>query len=562
MPRGDEAIRLQKAELPAHRVTGNWENVLQKRNLARVEGVLGDFLQTRRWFGGKARAIDKVKILDTMRIAQQSCVAHVLLAQVAYTDHALETYALPLTFAAGAQGDLLRQRFPEAVFMALQISGGENGILYDAMWDAGFCRVLLDAIRQRRQYSGSQGELTASTTRALRPLLRSAEGPLTPRVSRAEQSNTSVFYGDKLILKLFRRLEAGVNPDLEIGRFLTEKQCFPHIPPVAGALEYRRSRGEPITLGILQGYVANEGDAWQFTLDFLSRYFERAVAKAETGQTPATAQKSLPQMADQEPPPLAKEIIGFYLDRAALLGQRTAELHLALAADEQEPDFTPEAFTDFFQRAQFQGMHGQVGQVWQLLRNRLNALPEALQPEAEAVIEREPEVLQRFASMQNQKLAAMRIRTHGDYHLGQVLYTGKDFVIIDFEGEPARSLSERRNKMSALRDVAGMLRSFHYASFAAAFRLADEVLPVALDRLEPWRHFWYTWATASFLHRYLEVAADAVFIPKDADERHTLLDVYTLDKAVYELGYELNNRPQWVAIPLRGILQVLAPHEA
>jgi maltose alpha-D-glucosyltransferase/alpha-amylase len=423
----------------------------------------------------------------------------------------------------------------------------------------------MGAIARQRIFRGMHGEVTASATRAFRPMLGdTALGDLEATVMRAEQSNTSVMYGHTFILKLFRRSVPGLNPDLEIGRYLTEKRAFPHIPAVAGALEYRRGSDEPVTLAILQGFVANEGDAWSYTLDLLSQYYERVQvqgADARAAPLPAAAPLAL---VDEEMPTVAYELIQHYLESARLLGQRTAELHLALAAEQSDPAFAPEAFTSMYQRSLYQTMRSQVGRVFQTLNRGFAGLPEAAQADARKVLEMESQLFGRFQSVMQARFSAMRTRCHGDYHLGQVLYTGNDFMIIDFEGEPAKSLAERRRKRSPLLDVAGMLRSFHYAAYTALFNEIDNgtIRPDAQPEMERWADFWYVWVSATFLKAYLDTSGDAVFMPKSRDETRVLLNAYQLDKAVYELGYEMNNRPTWVRIPLWGILQMMEQNSA
>jgi maltose alpha-D-glucosyltransferase/alpha-amylase len=377
---------------------------------------------------------------------------------------------------------------------------------------------------------------------------------------QAEQSNTSIAYRNTFILKLFRRIAPGVNPDLEIGRFLTEQAAFAHTPAVAGALEYRQDHGEPTTVAILHSFVPNQGDAWQYTLDALDHYFERAFVQREVEQPPLP-HTSLVALSEEAPSPLAQETIGSYLAAVQLLGQRTAELHIALASDAVDPHFAPEPFSTLYQRSIYQTMRSLAAQSFPLLRQHLKGLPQTVRSEAQQVLDSEAEVLKRFQAILGRKITAMRIRCHGDYHLGQVLYTGKDFVIIDFEGEPARPLSERRIKRSPLRDVAGMLRSFHYAAYTAFFNQEAEGIyvsqPETLASLEAWARFWYLWVSAVFLKTYRESASRASFLPRTREELQVLLDAYLLEKVVYELGYELNNRPEWVRIPLQGILQLL-----
>jgi maltose alpha-D-glucosyltransferase/alpha-amylase len=383
---------------------------------------------------------------------------------------------------------------------------------------------------------------------------------LEPVPVKVEQTNTSVIYGDRLILKLFRRIEEEINPELEIGRFLTERTTFPYISQVAGALEYHRKRGKIITLATLQSFVPNEGDAWQYTLDFLNHNFEYVLAHP-TVQVPPVPEKHLLSLL-KEPPALAQETIGPYLISAQLLGRRTAELHVALASASDDPDFAPEPFSLIYQNSLCHAMRSFATQTLQLLREQLKELPEELRENAQQVLDSEESIVERFQLLRNRKISAARIRCHGDYHLGQVLYTGKDFVIIDFEGEPARPLSERRIKRSPLRDVAGMIRSFHYAAYSALLHQSSLALkPEDLLALEHWAQFWYVWASSSFLTSYLNDVEQAQLLPDDPEQLRILLDAYLLEKAVYEIGYELNNRPHWLKVTLQGILQLLKAEE-
>ncbi|MGH9631520.1 MAG: phosphotransferase, partial [Bryobacteraceae bacterium] len=302
--------------------------------------------------------------------------------------------------------------------------------------------------------------------------------------------------------------------------------------------------------------------AWEYTLDSLSRYFETALARSGV-ELPVVTQHPLDLM-QEDLPTLAQELIGAYLESARLLGQRTAEMHLALIPKHHSPDFEPEPFTDHYRLGLFHGMTGLTARSFQLLRRKLKSLAPEAQEEAQRVLELDEQVRQRFRALRDRRVTAMRIRHHGDFHLGQVLYTGKDFIIIDFEGEPARALSERRLKRSPLRDPAGMLRSFQYAAYAALFGQVPGVTPTpeSLPALEAWASFWTAWVSAVYLRGYLAVAGKAPYMPKTQDGLRVLLDAYTLEKAVYEIGYELNNRPAWVRIPLHGILKLIeAPAE-
>ena len=235
---------------------------------------------------------------------------------------------------------------------------------------------------------------------------------------------------------------------------------------------------------------------------------------------------------------------------------------MALASDNADPNFTPEPFTDFYRRGQYQSMVGLITQNFPLLKHRCKILPQSTKEMATLVLDMEQAVRKRFLPIRDRKITAMRIRCHGDYHLGQVLYTGKDFIIIDFEGEPARPLSVRRLKESPLRDVAGMLRSFHYAAFASLIGQVPGIRPENFSSLEPWARLWQVWVSVTYLKAYLATTAESNFLPKSQEEIQILLDAYTLQKAVYELGYELNTRPEWARIPLEGIVQIMEAKEA
>jgi maltose alpha-D-glucosyltransferase/alpha-amylase len=476
----------------------------------------------------------------------------VALVRAEFTDGDTQMFVVPLA-VRGAEGEADR---PGGVQVARLSTPEGDRLLVDGLADPAFDRAILDAISARRRLPGRAGRLAAKPTRALPAIRAEADGRLDPTLLHVEQSNSAVLYGDRLFLKLFRRVEEGINPDLEIGRFLTDLG-FPNVPQVAGSLEYRQARGEPITVAILQGFVPNEGDAWSFTLDALRSYLDDALARRpEEREPPLLRGIPLTELATTPPPQLALELFGGYLESARLLGRRTAELHLALASDADHPSFAPEPVTPMYQRSMYQSMRGAAQQTFRLLRSKAGEVPQAVQ-----ILDLESEVVARFHTLLDTRVVTKRIRCHGDYHLGQVLHTGRDFVIIDFEGEPLRPLSERRIKRSPFRDVAGMIRSFHYAAYTALFeetggnRPADQQENPAF--LEPWVLFWYQWVTAGFLGTYLEVASHGGVLPVTRREQDVLLETLLLEKALYELRYELNNRPDWVRIPIAGILQLL-----
>ena len=565
-PRAGEALGVHAApgRLPRVRAPDGIEAALRGRGHGRdaVERVLPEVLRGRRWFGGKAHAIESARITDIVRgPGDASLFALVEVGQAG----GATTYVLPVSWATGPRAEVVRHEHPGALLFEVESEAGElEAVVWDALEDEAFCGGLLEAIEKRRKLRGTAGDFVASRTRRFTSLRGSPELALPAAVLRTEQSNSSVRYGDRLILKLYRRLGDGLNPDLEIGRFLTEKARFTHTPQLAGALEYRGARGVPTTVAILQQQVANEGDAWSYTLDEIERALEGVLTRHPEG-IPDFAHPTgdLLDAAFENPPELADELVGGYLESARLLGQRTAELHLALASDTEAPDFAPEPFTSLYQRSLYQSMLTRAMRTFELLRERCSSMSSEAAGEIEAVLALEPVLLEAFRWLIGPPLGGVRLRCHGDYHLGQVLYTGNDFAIIDFEGEPARPASERRLKHSCLRDVAGMLRSFDYAVSTVLMTSGERgaIPPESAPVLEPWGRAWRHFVSGRFLAAYLEPVQAAGLVPTGRGELQVLLRALLLDKAVYELRYELDNRPDWIRIPARGIRGLLEDHD-
>ena len=380
---------------------------------------------------------------------------------------------------------------------------------------------------------------------------------LPARTGSAEQSNTSILYGDALILKLFRRLQTGENPDVEIGRFLTEVAGFKHIAAFLGEISITPSSGEKTTVAMLQGLVKNEGDGWEWMLGELERYFEESASQQVSESASQHEEQSRFLAAAGNDRKKSKNNDESIL-AAGLLGRRTAEMHLALATPTSDPAFRAEPFTGEDLTRDILRMEEQAASAFGALRARLATLPEDTADDAAAVLARRRELLARARSLGSGEAAGMRIRIHGDYHLGQTLRVasegGGDFVILDFEGEPARQLAERRRKQSPLKDVAGMIRSFSYAAWFGMDRYRvlhkDEREETLLRRAQEWENA----AREAFLSAYWEAMAARGELLPAREQAEVLLSAYVLEKSLYELLYELNNRPQWVRIPLAGIL--------
>ncbi len=562
------SITPPQEQTPTLTVADDWRTLFtSSRARAAFEELLPRYLPQRRWFGGKQRSIRATTIQEKVPLPRDTPLAYMTFIQVDYTDGDMETYAISFAFASGEQAATVEAQFPQTIAANLHIADtGETGVLYDAMGDQSFASLLLDAIIQHRSFRGANGEVSALSVRPFQIAAeRSTEINTTVQpITRPDRSNTIVLYGDQFALKVFRRLETGLNPDLEIGRFLTTQVSSARIPVVYGAIEYRQRGQEPTTLALLQAYVPNQGTAWQYTQDELGRYLERVQSRQEHYQTLPVPEMHMLELAQGETPALARELLDTYLDTARLLGQRTAELHVALAQSPDDPNFAPEPFTDFFQRPFYYATIGLLERDFQVLNTSLDQLPAHAIADARRVLGFEHGLRAFLLPFRDRKLTGMRIRCHGNYHLGELLYVGNDVVITDFEGDPARSLDERRIKASPLRDVASMLRSLHYAVYVAIFaHESTGINPRSLGGVnrpsqESWARYWYVWASAAFLRGYLETVDQSPLLLQTRDEFRMLLDAYLLERALHELHHELNERPEWVIIPLQGILHLLA----
>ncbi len=549
-------------EPPRLEISGSWENILYGRARASLERVLPAYFLSCRWFGGKAQGMRSIKNIHAIRFSNEIAALFFTTWEVQYTGGNAETYLLPLAFASAERALELRQTSPQAVIAQLKTREDDSeyeGILYDALHDPLFCKSLLQAIARGRRFNADGVELRAQPAKLLRAD-RNIPASLEPSLLKGEQSNTSIVYGDKFIMKFFRRVSDGLNPDLEIGRFLTEKTSFTHVPPIAGFIEIRKGRSEPATAAILEGWVANEGDAWRYTSDCLGHFFEGILTRDPAAEGPALPCASLIELTQAEVPPLVADVMGGYISSALLLGQRTGELHQALASETRNAAFAPEPFTSLYRRSLYQSLRTLADQALALLKEKMPKFSEQVRHDAEKALSLEGAIFARFRQIVDRKLSGQRIRCHGDLHLGQVLFTGKDFVITDFEGEPTRSLTERRIKKSPLRDVAGMLRSFHYAALTKL--KGNGVRPENAGQLRIWARFWIVWAAVHYLKGYLQATVNSSFMPKTQEEIRLMLETYMIEKAIYELAYELNNRPDWVDIPIMGILDILQSDEA
>jgi len=476
-----------------------WRMGMADKLRAQLENeVLPRYIESQRWYASKGEPVKSARLHDHAIWDAGGGLSWLLLI----LEVGESSYFLPL--ALGWEDDEQQVRALAQSTVARVRQQANVGVSGDAIADEAFCRNVVRAIGEGRVLKTERGTLSFTPTQAFGEIAGDDLAGLGLGQLHTQATNTSVTLGERLFLKCYRHLRAGINPELEVGRFLTEVARFPNCVPVAGAVEYSTGSGEPTTLALLQTYLPNQGDGWSYTLDYLERFLETQLGAGEENH-------------------------GAYLLLIQALATRTAELHRAFATVSGDPAFDPVAMNEANVAAWKESVRKEAGETLNLVRN-------------EDLLQRREKLLALIEACAGPRGPALRIRHHGDYHLGQVLVASNDFYIIDFEGEPSRPLEEARRKHSPLRDVAGMLRSFSYAKWSAT-------RTGALDA-------WEQQVRKAFLGGY-EAATQGSGLFESFDDVRGLLKLFELEKALYELRYEFNNRPDWLQVPLAGILGLL-----
>ncbi len=545
--------RLPPEELPLLVLFDGWRSLFRDRvvpwRMAMADKVrsqweqeaLPRFMAAQRWYAEKGAPPGRVAMTETAEWVGPEGNFFLTLVDVA-ADAGLD---------GGAEGTVHRARYflpvslvwetdPEARMrgvlpfaMARVRQQATLGVLGDAFADDAFCRGLVAIIREGLSLEAQAGVVQGVPAGAGEVALVSDE-PI--RRPGTHSTNTAVVLGDRLFLKGYRRLREGINPEAEMGRFLCDVAHFAHTVPVLGTLEYRTADGGAVTLALLQAYIENQGDGWDYTLNYLERHLETCLhGAAQTSE--------------------GEEAHGGYLALVGTLALRTAQMHRALAAASGDPAFDPEPLAPGDGARWAAGVRAEMDETFALLQARAASLPGGIQEDVQALLAAREALVRRAAVAA--PTVGRKTRTHGDYHLGQVLLQKNDFVITDFEGEPGRTMAERRRKDTPLRDVAGMLRSFNYAMYTALDRVANGQ-PEHQAALLPHARAWERATISAFVASYAE-ATEGAGLWETFAQAADWLRLFILEKAFYELRYELNNRPQNAAIPMRGLLQVLEP---
>jgi maltose alpha-D-glucosyltransferase/alpha-amylase len=556
--RSNTVVSDMPRETPAPRlaIKESWDETLEVDQFDRLEEAIKGYLTDTVLHHGKTRTVQDVRIRAAARLPLPSPTA-LLTLYAEFLDGETQFRAVRLGYAAPDTAVA-----PGAVVAQLVKGGEPAGVLFDARTDPSYSVAFLQGVAQNRFVPFDGGEVAAHRFPRFAEAFEGGDTSESISLRRSRQHDLTVIYGTRAVMKTFERLEAGVHPAVEVGRFLTEQTSYDRVAPVLGAVELKQSDGQSYTMAVLYGFMPNEGTAWQYTLDVLSRFYEGVLAHPMKPPPPAPTDA---WTTDVVPTDERRELLAPYLDAADRLGRDTAALHRALASG-ATPSLAPEPFGKLYQRSVYQGLRTSMGLVFRELVRRLPELPDNARDLGRSLLAAEGALAHRCRNVLRPGVSGQRIRVHGNFHLGELLYTGSGFVVTDFEGDPDRPLSERRIKRSALRDVADMVRSFHYAALTPLYGPEDapgkfQGVIRAEDRREVlgWARFWASWVSARFVRAYLEEAAGAEFLPSDPAVCRELLELFVLEKAVTELGGELEHRPARAAIPMTGLLDILGP---
>lgn len=505
------------------------------------EQILPAYLPKCRWFGGKSQTISKINIEQIIPFLCDKNIVYFLLLKVHYEEGFNEMYNFPVACCIAQEVDIIAENNSQGLVVALN----ENRAIYDAVYCSFFRESIYTSIQSQSNLGSKDTRI--NFTKSSR--LEAQTMPFTSRVLNLEQSNSSIIFCEKYFFKLFRKVSFGINPDFEMIRFLSEETNFKNLPVYKGSFNFTNAEGN-ILLGMMQDLCVNQGDAWNLMQLEVEVYFKKI---AEVNWNTA---KQGQKLQFEKVPETLNQLIGLPLfEKISLLARRTAQMHKALAGNSQSEDFKPMQFDVAHRDAFCKNVEDLIDEKLALLAQNIDKLTNDVKLSAKIVLDKKEAIKTFFKKILSADTTSKIIRIHGDYHLGQILYTGNDFIILDFEGEPDKSPAQRRLKYSPLKDVAGMLRSFSYAAYAVLYNSYSHQ-PTLQQQLEPWAKEWYNYVGRVFLDVYFDEMKDSDIL-ESKDDLLPLIQVFLFEKAIYELGYELNSRMDWVNIPMTGVMQFL-----
>lgn len=563
---------------PTMALNSPWEQFSIKQATLSLGQMLKNYLYSCRWFKSKSYTIYHVDIIDDIPLNSDDCLSHLFTINVSFKAAPSESYFLPICLLSAQKSEKIIQRYPQSLIAYIDSPDQSPAALLDALYVPEVALKFLELIQNSHELTGvvgkmvnrpiiddlSEAQATSSQKQVSDDGLAKNDLPCLSinnvtfnvddiHLASHDQSNTTINFAHQILLKFYRHMEKGTNPELEIGSFLNRHTNFKKTPPLLAHIDYTVGK-QHTTLALASIFIPHQSDAWQYTLNAVSLFFETILAQPDNIQLPCPPSQLLGQI-DESSLELAQNLLGSFSQSAFQLGECTAQMHLALASTTESNLFMPEPFTPFDQRGLSQSAQTGLHKVIQAFKGKINQIADADKPIIQAVLDNEANLYNHIKTIQTTPIGGQKIRCHGDCHLGQILFTGKDFIILDFEGEPKRALTERKLKKTPLKDVASLLRSFHYAvSTVVRKKFSHDPLHPILQISQ----FWYQWVCWIFLKGYLETTSTAAFLPSNTDQLLSLLRLCLLDRITYEILYEMNNRPEWISIPCVGLLEILS----
>ena len=542
-----------ETEIPVLKID-NWNNLLKNRTLQKLSGqILPPYLKHRRWFESAGRTLQEIKINESIEVKIKDLPTRIIILEVTYNEGLPELYQLPVSFASVENETLLNEIPKRGIITKLKI-GEQEGYLFDSVYAEDFRDHLIESFRKSKRSKAGSGELEFSVEKSI---IENLSDEARSELVSTEHRQTIITYGNELIFKLYRKLDLTFNPDVETIKFLSKKTDFEKISRYAGAIKFNQRSGKPYYFGMLQQKTENQGEVWDHVKDSLERYYERVLTTTRDIEIEKADNHIAEPLGYEEFPESIREMMGIILpERIYQLGEFTAELHDSLSQHSVDKDFDKEESSLHYQRSLFSGLQTLTRTSLEKLKKVMKDLPVDTAEEAREVLELKNEILDCFKDIYDHKIPVMKIRTHGDYHLRQILWTGREYIMNSFEGDPSKSFSERRIRRSAMRDLAAMIRSLHYAAYS-------NILSPEYDQqrkegnLEEWAETWHYYVSRLYIKGYFDKAGNKDYVPKKHEDFKILMHTFLLEKSLTELNYEIENRPEWIIIPLRGIKAVL-----
>ena len=542
---------VETKSLPSYKAS-SFDDLTNEKFFEELENrILPEYLQKTNWFLGKQRKIYTINITNCAKLMMQENPAAILLVEVQFESGLPESYQLPITFVKEKEKQKITENYPQAIIASITLNE-EEGLLADALFTTEMHQFLISKMAAQDNISLKRSNIKFYSNQNLKNYFQEHE-EIKSKIHSTAQTDNAITYDNGYFLKIYRKIDPTVNPDLEITRYLSEEKKFEFIPAYMGAIEWKFEK-DSIVLGMMQVLIENHGDGQIFFHERIANYVERILTRDKDVLLTEEIIGSLTSpVAYEELPDDLKTLLGTTApEQARNLGERTAQLHLALAHSSMDKDFVPEEFSLHYQRSLFSSIQSLVRETFESKHKNLNDLPESVRQSVNLVLSHKTHLLDILKQIYSKKLDVLKIRIHGNYNLAQVLFTGKDMAINDFGGDPSKSFSERRLKRSPLRDVASMIRSFQYIAHEG-FLTNNQIPKEDLESLMPYAALWAHYMNMFFVKAYLDAVEGSAFVPKDKKEFQIMLQTYLFDKSFADLNYELNNRPEYVQVPLNNI---------